>query len=320
MSSERCQRSEVRAQRAARGAELRRATPAPEASNTDSYAAALALLQDRRLVVLTGAGVSTDSGIPDYRSPGSPSRQPMTYQQFISGPQERQRYWARSHLGWRRMGSAVPNAGHRALAAIEPELLITQNVDGLHEQAAPELASSGRIVTLHGRVADVICLSCRTLSPRRDLQERMEALNAGWAEAHADVETRPDGDVALEETQDFVVPDCEICGGILKPDVVFFGENVPKDRVARCMAAVDALAEPESLELRGERHEGEGVLLVAGSSLAVMSGYRFVRRAAKAGIPVIIVNRGATRGDGEAAYKLEVGTSEFLTTLASRRT
>jgi NAD-dependent SIR2 family protein deacetylase len=294
-------------------------TLAPEASNTDSYAEAMALLRDRRLVVLTGAGVSTDSGIPDYRSPGSPSRQPMTYQQFISGPQERQRYWARSHLGWRRMGSAVPNAGHRALAAIDPELLITQNVDGLHELATPELASSGRIVTLHGRVADVICLSCRTLSPRRDLQERMEALNAGWAEAHADVETRPDGDVALEETQDFVVPDCEICGGILKPDVVFFGENVPKDRVARCMAAVDALAGPESLELRDERHEGKGVLLVAGSSLAVMSGYRFVRRAAKAGIPVVIVNRGATRGDGEAAYKLEVGTSEFLTTLARSR-
>jgi NAD-dependent SIR2 family protein deacetylase len=168
-------------------------------------------------------------------------------------------------------------------------------------------------------VADVICLSCRTLSPRRDLQERMEALNAGWAEAHADVETRPDGDVALEETQDFVVPDCEICGGILKPDVVFFGENVPKDRVARCMAAVDALAGPESPELRGERHQGKGVLLVAGSSLAVMSGFRFVRRAAKAGIPVVIVNRGATRGDGEAAYKLEVGTSEFLTTLARSR-
>ena len=295
-------------------------TLAPEASSTDSYAEALALLQDRRLVVLTGAGVSTDSGIPDYRSPGSPSRQPMTFQQFISGPQERQRYWARSHLGWRRMGSAVPNAGHRALAAIDPELLITQNVDGLHEQAAPELASSGRIVTLHGRVADVICLSCRTVSPRRDLQERMEALNAGWAEAHADVETRPDGDVALEETQDFVVPDCEICGGILKPDVVFFGENVPKDRVARCMAAVDALAEPDpGAQARDERHAGTGVLLVAGASLAVMSGYRFVRRAAKAGIPVVIVNRGATRGDAEATYKLEVGTSEFLTTLASRR-
>ncbi|MFI5626145.1 Sir2 family NAD-dependent protein deacetylase [Nocardioides sp. NPDC051685] len=295
-------------------------TLAVEASNTDSYAAALALLQDRRLVVLTGAGVSTDSGIPDYRSPGSPSRQPMTFQQFISGPQERQRYWARSHLGWRRMGSAVPNAGHQALAAIDPELLITQNVDGLHEQAAPELARSGRIVTLHGRVADVICLSCRTVSPRRDLQVRMETLNAGWAEAHADVETRPDGDVALEETQDFVVPDCGICGGILKPDVVFFGENVPKDRVARCMEAVDALADERGGgELRGERHEGKGVLLVAGSSLAVMSGYRFVRRAAKAGIPVVIVNRGATRGDGEAAYKLEVGTSEFLTALSSRR-
>ncbi|MFE6507113.1 Sir2 family NAD-dependent protein deacetylase [Nocardioides sp. NPDC057767] len=295
-------------------------TLAPGATTKETYAAALVLLHDRRLVVLTGAGVSTDSGIPDYRSPGSPSRQPMTYQQFISGPQERQRYWARSHLGWRRMGSAVPNAGHRALAAIDPELLITQNVDGLHEQAAPELAGSGRIVTLHGRVADVICLSCRTLSPRRDLQERMEALNAGWAEAHADVETRPDGDVALEETQDFVVPDCEICGGILKPDVVFFGENVPKDRVNRCMAAVDALAENlGGSELRGERHEGKGVLLVAGSSLAVMSGYRFVRRAAKAGIPIVIVNRGATRGDGEATYKLEVGTSEFLTALSSRR-
>ena len=295
-------------------------TLAPGATTHEAYAAALALLQDRRLVVLTGAGVSTDSGIPDYRSPGSPSRQPMTFQQFISGPQERQRYWARSHLGWRRMGNAVPNAGHRALAAIDPELLITQNVDGLHEQAAPELARGGRIVTLHGRVADVICLSCRTVSPRRDLQVRMEALNAGWAEAHADVETRPDGDVALEETLDFVVPDCEICGGILKPDVVFFGENVPKDRVARCMAAVDALAEERrGFELRGERHEGKGVLLVAGSSLAVMSGYRFVRRAAKAGIPVVIVNRGATRGDGEAAYKLEVGTSEFLTALSSRR-
>jgi NAD-dependent SIR2 family protein deacetylase len=281
-------------------------TLAPGATTQDSYAAALTLLQDRPLVVLTGAGVSTDSGIPDYRSPGSPARQPMTYQQFISGPQERQRYWARSHLGWRRMGSATPNAGHRALTRIDPELLITQNVDGLDEQASPELARSGRIVTLHGRVADVLCLSCRTVSPRRDLQERMELVNAGWAEAHADVESRPDGDVALEETEDFVVPDCEICGGILKPDVVFFGENVPKDRVARCMDAVDALTE-------------KGALLVAGSSLAVMSGYRFVRRAAKAGIPVVIVNRGITRGDGEAAYKLEVGTSEFLTTLAQSR-
>ncbi|GGR69040.1 NAD-dependent SIR2 family protein deacetylase [Nocardioides luteus] len=279
----------------------------------DAYAEALALLEDRRLVVLTGAGVSTDSGIPDYRSPGSPARQPMTYQQFIAGPQARQRYWARSHLGWRRMGSAVPNAGHLALSAIDPELLITQNVDGLHEQATPELARSGRIVTLHGRVADVICLSCRTISPRRDLQERMEALNPGWAEAHADVESRPDGDVALEETRDFAVPDCEICGGILKPDVVFFGENVPKDRVARCMEAVDALA------ARDHEHEGKGVLLVAGSSLAVMSGYRFVRRAAKAGTPVVIVNRGATRGDGEATYKLEMGTSEFLTALAQSR-
>ncbi|TQL70462.1 NAD-dependent SIR2 family protein deacetylase [Nocardioides albertanoniae] len=276
-------------------------------AEASSYAAAMALLEDRPLVVLTGAGVSTDSGIPDYRSPGSPARQPMTYQQFISGPQERQRYWARSHLGWRRMGNATPNAGHRAVAAIDPDLLITQNVDGLHEQAAPSPAANRRIVPLHGRVADVICLSCRTVSARRDLQARMEPLNVGWAEAHADVETRPDGDVALEETADFVVPDCEICGGILKPDVVFFGENVPKDRVARCTDAVDALA------------TCDGALLVAGSSLTVMSGYRFVRRAAKAATPVVIVNRGATRGDAEAAYKLETGTSEFLADLASRR-
>ena len=272
-----------------------------------TYAAAMALLEARPLVILTGAGVSTDSGIPDYRSPGSPARQPMTFEQFLSGPQERQRYWARSHLGWQRMGSARPNDGHRAVAAIDPELLITQNVDGLHEQASPAAAADGRIVTLHGRVADVICLSCCTVSPRRDLQQRMDLLNAGWAEAHADVESRPDGDVALEETHDFVVPECEVCGGILKPDVVFFGENVPKDRVARCMDAVDALA------------ASGGALFVAGSSLAVMSGYRFVRRAAKAAIPVVIVNRGATRGDGEAAYRLEVGTSEFLTALASRR-
>lgn len=269
---------------------------------TQSYADALALLADRSLVVLSGAGLSTDSGIPDYRGPGSPNRQPMTYQEFVSGPPARQRYWARSHVGWGRMKAAEPNAGHRTLAAIDPELLITQNVDGLHEQAG-----SRRLVALHGRIAEVICLGCRVVTPRAELHHRMEALNPGWAQAHAEVEVRPDGDVALEETAGFVVPPCLGCGGILKPDVVFFGENVPKDRVAVCMAGVDAL------------QESGGALLVTGSSLAVMSGYRFVRRAWKAATPVVIVNRGTTRGDEQATYKIEAGTSEFLADLARAR-
>ena len=259
--------------------------------------AALDLLATRPLVVLTGAGLSTDSGIPDYRGPGSTSRSPMTYHEFVSTPEARQRYWARSHLGWQRMGRAVPNDGHRALAALDPELLITQNVDGLHEAAG-----SRRLVALHGRVADVICLSCRTTSSRADLERRLDALNPGWLEQHRQVESRPDGDVDLDDTADFVVPTCA-CGGWLKPDVVFFGENVPPERVARCYGAVEALGP-------------DGVLLVAGSSLTVMSGLRFVKRAAAAGTPIVIVNRGATRGDPLASYTLEVGCSEFLTRLA----
>lgn len=262
------------------------------------YAEALTLLAERPIVVLTGAGLSTDSGIPDYRGPGSRARQPMTYQEFVSGPRARQRYWARSHLGWARMRVAEPNAGHRALAAIDPELLITQNVDGLHEQAG-----SPRLVALHGRISEVVCLGCGEVSGRADLHRRMEELNRGWAEGHAEVEVRPDGDVALEETADFVVPACRGCEGILKPDVVFFGENVPKPRVAVCLEAVDALV------------AGHGALLVAGSSLAVMSGYRFVRRAHRSGTPIVIVNRGITRGDEQATYKLDAGTSDFLADL-----
>jgi NAD-dependent SIR2 family protein deacetylase len=264
-----------------------------------AYDDARALLRDRPLVVLTGAGLSTDSGIPDYRGPGAPARMPMTYQEFVSGPAPRQRYWARSHLGWGRMGGAEPNAGHHALARLAPELLITQNVDGLHERVGTR-----RLVALHGRIADVVCLDCRATSPRAALQARLAELNPGFAERHADVAVRPDGDVDLEETADFVVPGCGHCGGVLKPDVVFFGENVPPPRVARCYDAVDGLL------------EHDGVLLVAGSSLTVMSGLRFVRRAAKAGTPVVIVNRGTTRGDELATYKLEVGCSEFLTELA----
>ena len=260
--------------------------------------AALSLLEGRPLVVLTGAGLSTDSGIPDYRGPNAPARMPMTYQEFVSGPDAQQRYWARSHLGWGRMKGASPNEGHHALARLDPELLITQNVDGLHEAAG-----SRRLVALHGRIADVVCLSCRTTSPRAALQARLAAANPGWLDRHTAVEVRPDGDVELEDTSGFVVPGCELCGGVLKPDVVFFGENVPGPRVERCYAAVDALADTG------------GALLVVGSSLTVMSGFRFVRRAAKAGTPVVIANRGETRGDDLATYKVEVGCSEFLTAL-----
>ena len=172
-----------------------------EAGST--YDAALDLLSGRPLVVLTGAGLSTDSGIPDYRGPGSTARAPMTYQEFVSGPAARQRYWARSHLGWGRMRRADPNAGHHALARLDPDLLITQNVDGLHERAG-----SARLVALHGRIADVVCLGCRETSPRTALQERLSALNPGFAERHAEVEVRPDGDVELDDTATFVVPDC----------------------------------------------------------------------------------------------------------------
>ncbi len=275
---------------------------------------AVEFLAERPLVVLTGAGVSTDSGIPDYRGPGSRyagqaaplrgSSPPgvMTYQEFVSGPAAQQRYWARSHLGWTRMKGAEPNAGHRALTAIDPDLLITQNVDGLHERAG-----SRRVVALHGRIADVACLSCREVTPRTRLHERLDALNPGFGDDHLDLEVRPDGDVVLEHTDDFVLAECETCSGPLKPDVVFFGENVPKPRVERCYEAVDDLV------ARG------GALLVAGSSLAVMSGFRFARRAAKAGTPVVIVNRGETRADDLATYRVGDGTSEFLTALAAVR-
>ena len=264
---------------------------------------ALDLLASRRLTVLTGAGVSTDSGIPDYRGPGAPDRRPMTYQQFVSGPEAQQRYWARSYLGWSRMRHAEPNPAHLALSHLEAAglvaLLVTQNVDGLHERAG-----SRSLVALHGRIADVVCLSCRHQSSRAALQARMDLLNPEFALRHREASSRPDGDVELETTRDFRVPCCEVCGGALKPDVVFFGENVPKQRVQRCYDAV----------------ESADALLVAGSSLTVLSGFRFVRHAYKLGIPVVIVNRGATRGDELATHKLDMGVAGFLTALAAQET
>jgi NAD-dependent SIR2 family protein deacetylase len=182
-------------------------------------------------------------------------------------------------------------------------LLITQNVDGLHETAG-----SRSVCALHGRIADVICLGCRDRTSRAALQERMAALNPGWDERHTSVAVRPDGDVDLVDTDDFRVPACDGCGGVLKPDVVFFGENVPKPRVERCYAAVDAL-DPRA-----------HALLVLGSSLTVMSGFRFVRHATKRGVPVVVVNRGPTRADDLPVLKVDHGTTEFLTELIARLT
>ncbi|WP_240641201.1 NAD-dependent protein deacetylase [Nocardioides ferulae] len=278
--------------------------PSAPRERSDDPEAALDLLVGRPLVVLTGAGLSTDSGIPDYRGPGSPARAPMTYQEFVATPAARRRYWARSHLGWARMHRAEPNAGHRALARLGARLLITQNVDGLHEAAG-----TPRTVALHGRISEVVCLDCRRTGGRDALQATLAALNPGFLERYAAAAHRPDGDFELDDAEavaGFVVPGCPVCGGVLKPHVVFFGENVPRARVERCYAELDGLAETR------------GALLVAGSSLTVMSGLRFVRRAARQGTPVVVVNRGATRGDALAAYRVEAGCSEFLGSLADR--
>ncbi|OMB80283.1 NAD-dependent protein deacetylase [Mycolicibacterium conceptionense] len=262
----------------------------------------VALLQGRRVAVLTGAGMSTDSGIPDYRGPDSPPSNPMTIRQFTSDPQFRQRYWARNHVGWRHMDETEPNAGHRALATLEAAGvvtgLITQNVDLLHSKAG-----SRSVVNLHGTYAQVICLDCGATMGRAELAARLEAANPGFyerAESVGGIAVAPDADAVVRETDSFVIVDCPACGGRLKPDIVYFGESVPKDRVEQAYSMVDEA----------------DALLVAGSSLTVYSGYRFVRHAAAHAIPVGIVNRGPTRGDDLAAVKVEAGCSEMLVLLA----
>ena len=265
------------------------------------FARLIDVLGGRRLCVITGAGISTDSGIPDYRGPDSPPRNPMTYQQFTGDPDFRRHYWARNHLGWRHMDAARPNTGHRALAGLEragaASAVITQNVDLLHTKAG-----SRRVIDLHGTYAQVRCLACDALISRATLADRLERANPGFAETVAaaqGVEIAPDADAVITSTEHFRMVDCETCGGLLKPDIVYFGESVPKPRVA---AAYDVVDEAEAL-------------LVAGSSLTVMSGLRFVRHAAKRGIPIGIVNRGTTRGDEFATLTLHAGCSEALTAL-----
>jgi NAD-dependent SIR2 family protein deacetylase len=258
-------------------------------------------------VVLSGAGLSTESGIPDYRGPSGRARnvKPMTYQAFTGSERARQRYWARSHLGWRHITSAAPNAGHRAVAELQRRglvtAIITQNVDGLHQAAG-----ASAVTELHGSLHRVVCLSCWQRTPRAELDERLRAANPAWEPARGALLTpgrpdglavNPDGDVALESTGGFTVVGCRACGGVLKPDVVFFGENVPRPRVDECFALVTAASS----------------LVVLGSSLTVMSGLRYVRHAASLGIPVVIVNQGQTRGDELATARLDAPLGETLT-------
>ncbi|HZC12068.1 MAG TPA: Sir2 family NAD-dependent protein deacetylase [Mycobacterium sp.] len=262
----------------------------------------IALLADRRLAVLTGAGISTDSGIPDYRGPDSPPSNPMTIRQYTSDPVFRQRYWARNQVGWRHMDETLPNAGHRALATLERDGVvsgvITQNVDLLHTKAG-----SRNVINLHGTYAQVVCLSCGDSMTRAALGDKLDALNPGFverAEAVGGLAVAPDADAVVTETDTFRYLDCPSCGGMLKPDIVYFGESVSKAVVEQAFSLIDAA----------------DALLVAGSSLTVFSGYRFVRHAAACGIPVAIINRGPTRGDDLASVKVDGGCSELLTLLA----
>lgn len=258
------------------------------------------------VVALTGAGLSTDSGIPDYRGPGARGRRPMTYADFLADAAGRQRYWARSHVGWRRMSHARPNAGHRALAQLESrglvDAVITQNVDRLHVEAG-----SRRVVELHGRIDEVTCLGCGAVTTRAELDRRLAELNPDLdvTATEAGAEVAPDGDALVADTSGFRVADCRSCGGVLKPHLVFFGESVPRPRVERCHALVDSARS----------------LLVAGSSLTVFSGRRFVVRARRRGIPVVVVNRGPTRCDDDLDLTVDVridgGCSPVLSALSA---
>ena len=255
-----------------------------------------------QLFVLTGAGCSTASGIPDYRDDdGAWKRpQPLTYQRFVTDERARQRYWARSLAGFRRFRVARPNAAHEALADLEHRghiaELVTQNVDGLHQAAG-----SQRVIDLHGRLDTVRCLACGERTGRDELQIELEGRNPAFAAL--DAGDAPDGDADLDHVpfHTFDVPACTACGGLLKPDVVFFGEGVPAERVARAMAAVDRA----------------DAMLVVGSSLMVYSGYRFVRAMAEAGKPIAAINRGRTRADELLALKVADGCADALARLVS---
>lgn len=258
---------------------------------------------DGGVVVLSGAGLSTESGIPDYRGPSGAARRgtPMTYQAFTGDPLARRRYWARSHLGWRTIGDAAPNAGHLAVARLQQlgrvDGVVTQNVDGLHQAGGAH-----GVVELHGNLSWITCLACGDRSTRQAHEARLTAANPGFAATVAAV--NPDGDVEVDDAElaGFAVPDCAACGGLLKPDVVYFGETVPTERVSRAFALV----------------AGARTLLVLGSSLTVLSGRRFVLRAARDGIRVAIVNQGATRGEPYAGLLVDAPLGTVLPEVVRR--
>jgi NAD-dependent SIR2 family protein deacetylase len=249
---------------------------------------------ERKVAVLTGAGISTDSGIPDYRGAGRIERHPMTFDSFMGSLDAQRRYWARSYVGFSRISDALPNAGHFAVSRAESQDqiagIVTQNVDGLHQASG-----SANVIDLHGRLDRVICMSCRQLISRIALDAQIEELNPTVSKDQQ-IEFTPDGDAEIEAASDFRIPVCLGCGGTLKPDVVFFGESVPIDRVESANRIFDSAP----------------VLLVAGTSLAVNSGLRFVRAAAKAGREIIIVNLGETKADHLAIAKIEANTSLVL--------
>ncbi|MFJ9038978.1 NAD-dependent protein deacetylase [Streptomyces sp. NPDC102406] len=261
------------------------------------------------VLVLSGAGLSTESGIPDYRGEHGSLRRhtPMTYQEFTGDPWARQRYWARSQVGRRALTRARPNGGHRAVATLAGAGLltgvITQNVDGLQQAAGLD-----DVVELHGSLHRVICLDCGDLTARDALDRRLRAANPGFETAverrAAASRVNPDGDVELpdEAVAEFRTVPCAVCGGVLKPDVVFFGENVPRERVATCRRLVSEAAS----------------LLVLGSSLTVMSGLRFVRQAAQAATPVLILNQGPGRGDALAAHRVGLPLGQALSDVVAR--
>jgi NAD-dependent SIR2 family protein deacetylase len=267
------------------------------AQETSSVERAAEALAGRRVAVLTGAGISTDSGIPDYRGKGTPVRTPMSFQQFRTSEGFRQRYWAGSHLGWRRFHAAMPNAGHLAITDLETagvvSGVITQNVDDLHLRAGTR-----HVVDLHGTMHTVSCMSCGQVFDREAIATRLAAANP-WLESDELLELSPDGDVQVAEFDTTIVPECTVCGGMLKPDVVFFGEFVPTLKFDEATSLV----------------AGSGALLVAGSSLIVNSGIRILELARRRRLPIVIINRGPTKGDARALVKIDAGTTESLVAL-----
>lgn len=264
----------------------------------------LATLFERGPVaVLTGAGISTDSGIPDYRGAGSPPRTPMNIAEFLGDLSYRRRFWAGARIGADRRVGVQPNAGHRALAHLEAASrisgVVTQNVDDLHGKAGTRT-----LVELHGNGGVIRCVDCGRRRSRDEVLAQFDELNPGYAAHHADAEIAPDGDAIVTDHDDVNVPVCPVCGGILRPDVIYFGEFVP----------------PATFTAAAEIVERSHALLIAGSSLAVNTGVRLLHRAERLGLPVAVINRGPTAADGRASLRLEAGTSEVLTALAATLT